>query len=126
MLPVLHFWPVGHGTMNLFKSLKSSWYFGKGYKALKNQRYDQALRYFLFALKYNQAAENSAELAVLKEALAETYLKLENFDEARLYATESIEIYETFYSKDKSDLFGKSVYRANKLLEKISERKMNC
>jgi tetratricopeptide (TPR) repeat protein len=108
--------------MTLFGSLKGSWYLGKGSRAFKNGRYDQALGYFLSALKYAQETESSGELAVRKEAIAETYLKLGNYDKARLYASESLGIYEEFFSKDKSDVFKQAVNRVNRLLEEISNK----
>ena len=107
--------------ISLYKSLKGSWYLGKGSRAYKEGRYDQALRYFLNALEYAQGTQNSGELAVRKEAIAETYLKLGNYDKARLYASESLAIYNKFYNTDKSDVFKQSVYRLNKLLDEISE-----
>jgi len=108
--------------MSLLGSLKGSWYLGKGSRAFKCGRYDQALRYFLSAHEYAQETENSGELAVRKEAIAETYLKLEDYDKARLYAFESLEIYKIFYSKNKSDVFKDAVNRVNRLLNEIALR----
>lgn len=126
MLDEIFNMPCRNGSiMSLFGSLKSSWYLGKGSRAFKKGRYDQALRYFLSALEYAQESKSTGELAVRKEAIAETYLKLENFNKARLYASECLEIYEKFYSKDKSDVFKKAVNRANRLLDEISYREQD-
>lgn len=108
--------------MSLFGSLKGSWFLGKGSRAFKYGRYDQALRYFLSAHEYAQETNNSGELAVRKEAIAETYLKLEDYDKARLYASESLEIYNKFYSKNKSDVFKEAINRVNRLLNEITSR----
>ncbi len=106
--------------MSLFRSLKGSWYLGKGSRALKCGRYDQALRYLLFAHEYAQEAGNAGELAVRREAIAETYLKLEDFDKARQYACESLEIYKSFYSKNQVTVFKEAINRVSRFLNEIT------
>lgn len=108
--------------MSLLRSLKASWYLGRGSKAFKYGRYDQALRYFLSALEYAQETESSGELAVRKEAIAETYLKLENYDKARLYAAESLETNKNLYSKYNMEIYKKAVNRVSRLLDAITDR----
>ena len=108
--------------MSLLRSLKGSWYLGRGSKAFRCGRFDQALKYFLSSLAYAQETESSGELTVRREAIAETYFKLGDYDKARLYASESLEIYNNFYSKDKSDIFKKAVNRMNRLLDEITSR----
>ena len=112
----------GSAIMSLFRSLKCSWYLGKGSRAFKCGRYDQALRYFLSAHEYAQETENSGELAVRKEAIAETYFKLEDFDKARQYASGSLEIYRSFYSKKQSDVFKEAINRVGRFLNEITFR----
>jgi len=108
--------------MSLLGSLKGSWYLGKGSRAFKDGRYDQALRYFLSALEYAQETESSGELAVRKEAIAETYLKLENYDKARLYASESLETYKNLYLKDNMEIDKKAVNRVSRLLDEVRKK----
>lgn len=105
--------------MSMLRSLKGSWYLGKGSKAFRNGRYEQALNYFLSSLEYAVNAENCGEVAVRKEAIAETYFKLGSCDKARLFADESMEIYKNLFSKDNSEIFKESINRINRLLDEI-------
>jgi tetratricopeptide (TPR) repeat protein len=108
--------------MSILKSLKGSWYLGKGSRAFKDGRYEQALRYFLSAIEYAKETESVGELAVRKEAIAETYLKLGHYDRARRYASESLETYKNLYSRDNTEIDKKAVNRVSRLLDAITYR----
>lgn len=105
--------------MSLFGSLKGSWYLGKGSKAFKEGRYDHALKYFLSSLEYARS-ESDGELAFNKEVIAETYLKLGNYNKARLYASESLETYKSICSESKGNIFIDAINRVNRLIDKIA------
>jgi tetratricopeptide (TPR) repeat protein len=106
----------------IISSLKSSWFLGKGSKAFNNGYYKKALRYFLYALENAKKTDSSAEVAVRMEAIAETYLKLDDYNKARSYAYESLEIYNKFLSNDNRGVFKKAINRVKKLLDEITYR----
>ncbi len=103
---------------DIFDSLKSSSYLGKGDRGFKEQRYNQALNCFLTALRHSK---EPWEIAVSKEFIAGA-LRLGDVDNARLYASDSLAFYEKSFSKDSSDVFKKGIDRVKRLLNEIVYR----
>lgn len=101
--------------MSLIASLKSSWYLGRGSRSFRKGNYEQALRYFLSSLEIARQSSAFYECAIRQEVVAETYLKLKQYDSAKSYANESINM----NKKHKTVHFEKSINRLYYLLDKI-------
>jgi tetratricopeptide (TPR) repeat protein len=106
----------------ILPSIKSSWFLGRGIKAFNNGYYDKALRYFLSGLENAKKTDDDIEIAGQMEAIAETYFELENYDRARLYANEALEIFKKYLPADTRGAFKKSVNNLNKLLDDIRNK----
>jgi tetratricopeptide (TPR) repeat protein len=85
--------------MEIIDTIKSGWYSGKGFKAIKNGKYEKALSYLNIAL---DASPTGFE-PVLYETLSIAFYHLDNPLESIQNARKSIEQYATINDDSKYD-----------------------
>jgi tetratricopeptide (TPR) repeat protein len=73
----------------LIKCMKSGWYSGKGFKAARNRRHEDALKYLELALKYSELKTDP----VIYDSMAFSHYNMGNLVEAINYAEKSIKEY---------------------------------
>jgi len=71
----------------------SSWHHGKGSKFTRKGKFEIALKHFQTALEYALRSDNEASVPVEKECIARTFVRLRNYEQAKKYATESLNLY---------------------------------
>jgi tetratricopeptide (TPR) repeat protein len=75
--------------IGLIKYMKSGWYSGKGFKAQRKRRHEDALNYLELALKYSESESDS----VIYDSMAYSHYSIGNLNEAMMYAEKSLKEY---------------------------------
>ncbi len=75
--------------IGLIKCMKSGWYSGKGFKAARNRRPEDALKYLELALKYSESKSDP----VIFDSMAFSHYNMGNLEKAIKYAENSLKEY---------------------------------
>lgn len=105
----------------LLAHIKSGWHHGKGVKYSKKRNYELSLKHYLKALDYARKTDNLGSIANELECVAINYYRLKDYDRAKLYANECLNIYKQLSEKDDSGFFDKCVDRVKELLSNIEK-----
>lgn len=95
----------------------SSWHHGRGGKYTKAGEEKIALYHFRLALINARKAGEQVTVAIETECIARTYFRLGDYTNAKKYAVESVNIYNTLGT---GPVISSSVKRVNELLELLN------
>jgi tetratricopeptide (TPR) repeat protein len=101
--------------MGLIKTIKSGWYSGKGFKAIRNKKYEKALSYLRIALENSQTGFEP----VLYESLSIAYYNINMPLESIENAKKSIEQYTTINDELK---YASRIKKLENIIEKNQEK----
>lgn len=105
----------------LINNIKSGWHSGKGHKAIRQGKYEEALRHYQLTVQHESqnGKYGSRPNPVTLECIARTYARLGNYEESLITANKAEGLYKQLNSNKK--LVTDCITRVDHLIELLNK-----
>lgn len=99
--------------------MKISWYESQGHKYFKQENYDKALSFYFSAL---EKTEREFDKPYMMEYISCTFMKLDNYKDALLYAEESLRLFKKMENICHLQKYRNNIYRMQEIILQIQNK----